>query len=176
MEPNKVLEQMAEQTATSSMRAQGRLQPTLLLLNAEGCTQFTHAGLSGESSKDHLAQVARLLAVAHCATGVSMVLEAWARVAKAPGGPLNERIEVVTVITETVLGTTTQLLEIRRNNQGKFKRLRPYDLQEADSVGGRFAGILPPFKPTPDQVREARLCLNLLGVSPDGKTLSRTHN
>lgn len=85
------LEALASQAkgyALHMMRSTGSVPPTVIADTAEGFVFCVPSGLPDEAAKDRFADVARLLAVAHGARAIAMVVEAWVRLAK-PGGHLD---------------------------------------------------------------------------------------
>lgn len=165
------LEKMATAIALQAMKSHGVVAPTLLISNELSCIKFVPNGLKDIAAKDMLAQTARLLAIANSATAVTTIFESWAHVAKMPGGPLTERLEVISIMTETQTGTRARILVIQRDGRGKFKRLRASGIPAPDSVEGRFTSLLPRHVPTPDDIRHARQLLCLMGISTDGKVI-----
>lgn len=162
------LEEFAKRIALDAMQNRGSVPPTVLVQSLDRVVKYAHKGLVDVEAKDRLAQIARLLAVANAASTVTMVLESWAWTAKELGGPLTDKIEVVTVMTETHQGTHALFLGIERSPNGKFKCFGEVPIPAPDSVAGRFANILPPILPTLRDVRIAEQVLSLLGVSIDG--------
>lgn len=166
------LEKLASAIALQALKSRGAVPPTLLISNELACIQFVPKGLLDVAAKDMLAHTARLLAVANSATTVTTIFESWAHVAKVPGGPLTEKLEVVSIMTETQTGIRARILAIQRDGRGKFKRLRESGLPAPDSVEGRFTSLLPPRVPTSDDIRHARQLLSLMGISTDGKVVT----
>ena len=168
------LEKLALTMSFKAMKSLGTVPPTLLISNDHACIHFVPTGMLDEAAKDKLAQVARLLAIANSAIAVTTIFESWAHVAKVPGGPLTEKLEVISIMTETESGTRSQILVIHRNERGKFKRLRESGIPRPDSVQGRFTSLLPNRVPTSDDISQARSLLGMMGIDADGKVI-QTH-
>jgi len=75
----------AQDYALHMMRTTGSVPPTVIADTKEGFIFCLPSGMPDEAAKDRFADVARLLAVAHDARAIVMVVEAWVRLAK-PGG------------------------------------------------------------------------------------------
>jgi hypothetical protein len=168
------LEQLARLIANRALKSKGAVPPSLLIANDESVIEFVPPSLADVAGKDHLAQVARLLAIANSATAITTIFESWAYIAKEPGGPLTEKLEAVSIMTEAAGRTRACILQLERNKRGKFRRLRDSGIPAPDDVQGRFASLLPPRVPTEDDKRHARQLLGLMGMAPDGNVI-RSH-
>ena len=169
-----MLEQSARMMANRALKSKGSVPPTLLIANDESVIQFVLQPLADVAGKDHLARVARLLAIANSATAITTIFESWAYVAKEPGGPLTEKLEAVSIMTEAAGKTKPCILLLERNKRGKFRRLRDSGMPTPDDVQGRFASRLPQRVPIEDDMRHARQLLGLMGIAPDGNVI-RSH-
>ncbi|MEO6246687.1 MAG: hypothetical protein ABIQ12_14775 [Opitutaceae bacterium] len=165
----------AEDFALFSMRAQGKVHPTLLAVGPGGPLFFVPSSLKDERAKDNFAQVARLICIAHAATAAVMILEAWMKVA-SPDGTLDltvppsqslHRKEVVMLTGESRTGCRQKILPIIRTGAGGFFGFGEFEGPEATSFSGRFAQILPPTPPTPADQARVGLLLTAMGVSAD---------
>jgi len=76
------LANQAQNYALHMMRTTGSVPATVIADTKEGFVFCVPAGLPDEAAKDQFADVARLLAVAHGARAIAMVVEAWVRLAK----------------------------------------------------------------------------------------------
>lgn len=164
--------QHAERYAEFSMRYDGRVPGTLLMHGPSGPAMYVPCHLDGDQAKNHFAATARQLAIAHDATAVVMVLEAWATQA-APGVPLDpsvppsqspHRQEVVALIGETAGTQKVVFLPIQRHAAGGFASFGPAQVQACDHAEGRLAQILPPHPPTPEEKSRARALLHEHGM------------
>ena len=165
----------AEDFALFSMRAQGKVLPTLFAVGPGGPLFFVPSSLADERAKDNFANVARLICVAHAATVAVMILEAWMKVA-SPDGTLDltvppsqslHRREIVMLTGEARAGFKQKILPIIRTGAGGFFGFGEFEGPEATSFSGRFAQILPPKPPTPENQAKARALLAAMGVNAD---------
>lgn len=165
----------AEEFARFSMRARGKVPPALLALGPDGPLFFIPSHLADERAKDNFATAARLVCIAHAATAAVMILEAWMKLA-APDGSLDLstppsesllRKEVVMLTGESRTSTQQKILPILRTGAGGFFGFGEFAGPEGTSFQGRFAQILPPNPPTPEQQAKARVLLAALGVTPE---------
>jgi len=164
----------AEHYAEFSMRQMGRVPPTFLALCPSGLTFYLPEAMGDERAKDNFAHTARLICLAHDASAVVMILEAWMKLA-APGETLDpkerpseaiDRREVV-VLAGEARGTQKQkFLPIIRTDAGGFFGFGESDVPQFDSLQGRFAEILPPHPATKERQAQARLQLHAMGI-PD---------
>ena len=165
----------AEDLALFSMRARGKVLPTLLAVGPDGPLVFVPSSLKDERAKDQFANLARLICIAHAATAAVMILEAWMKLASAEGKldltvPPSEsldRKEVVILTGESRSGCRQKLLPIIRTGAGGFFGFGEFEGPEATSFTGRFAQILPPKPPTPDNRAKARVLLAAMGVTTE---------
>ena len=165
----------AEDFALFSMRAQGKVLPTLFAVGPGGPLFFVPSSLANERAKDNFANVARLICIAHAATAAVMILEAWMKVA-SPDGTLDltvppsqslHRKEVVMLTGESRTGCRQKILPIIRTGAGGFFGFGEFAGPEVTSFSGRFAQILPPKPPRPAAQTRAGLLLTTMGVSAD---------
>jgi len=121
--------------------------------------------MGDERAKDNFANTAALICIAHDASAVVVILEAWIKVA-APGETLDlteppsealDRREVVVLSGEARESKRQKFLPIIRTDGGGFFGFGESDLPEFDNFQGRFAGILPPRPPAKEMQAKARL-------------------
>jgi hypothetical protein len=163
----------AEGYAEFAMRNIGHVPATMLAISPEGLLHFIPESLADERAKDDFANLGRLICAAHGATCAVMILEAWVKMAK-PGETLDtdtppseafDREEFVVVMGETQGRKTQRFLPIIRTDAGGFFGFGEFDASKFNGVEGRFAGMLPPKKPT-RETREATLAvLTMLGIT-----------
>ncbi|MEO0016915.1 MAG: hypothetical protein RLZZ522_198 [Verrucomicrobiota bacterium] len=162
----------AEHYATHMMRTTGSVPPTVIADTAAGYVFCMPAGLPDVAAKDRFAETARLLAVAHAATALVMVVEAWVRLAK-PGTPLDtetppsqapDRQEMVVLMLEDATRCGNRLLPIHRGPAGEFLEFGHHPMPDYASAEGRFAGLMPKVAPTPAEVASAKATLLKLGM------------
>jgi hypothetical protein len=166
----------AEDLALFSMRARGKVLPTLLAVGAGGPICFIPSSLKDERAKDNFANIARLVCVAHAATVAVLVVEAWMKTA-SPDGTLDltvppseslHRREVVMLTGESHAGCRQKILPIVRTGAGKFFGFGEFTTPPETTFTGRFAQILPPKVPTAAEQKEAATLLAVLGVTAEG--------
>ena len=162
----------AERYAQDSLQHRGYVPGTVLMLGPSGPGIYVPPQLDSESDRDHFAETARHLAVAHDATAVVMVLEAWARRA-VPGVGLDstvppsqapDRQEVVALIGEAAGMHQVRFLPLQRGASGTFAGFGPAQTLTGDHAEVRFAGILPTQPPTPEERARARAFLEAEGM------------
>ena len=104
-----------------------------------------------------------------------MILESWVTMAK-PGETLDtdtppseafDREEFVVVMGETQGRKTQRFLPILRTDVGGFFGFGEFDALKFDGIEGRFAGMLPPGKTTPEMRAVAQALLATMGVTRD---------
>jgi hypothetical protein len=163
----------AEHYAGFCMRNSGKMSPTLFLIGADGPLMFVPASLVGASEKDAFANTARLMCIAHGATAVVMMLEAWMKSA-TPGEKLDmteppseafDRQEVIVLMGESHTGQKQKFLPIIRSDNGKFFNLGETTVPGMDKMEGRFAQILPPKVPDGEMQLLAQTMLKVKGVN-----------
>ncbi len=178
----------AENYADFTLRYGGRVPEALLLLGPSGPSLYLPKNLSDEQAKDEFAATARHLAIAHDATALVMVFEAWARLAK-PGVPLDanlppseapDRQEVVALIGEAVGAQQARMIPILRNAVGTFSGLGESCVQTFDRAQGRFAEILPAQPPTAEEKARSEAILRAQGVvltptAPETSSMNPRH-
>jgi hypothetical protein len=157
----------AEHYADFAMRNLGRLHPALFLLGDHGLEMVMPDHLRDEDAKDDFALQARLACIAHGATAAVMALEAWATFAK-PNQPLDlstppseafDRREFVVLMGESRSGCRQRMLPIIRTDAGGFFGFGESEVPDAEEMSGRFAKILPPRVPTPQDRAMAKALL-----------------
>jgi len=162
----------AEGYAEFAMKNVGRVPPTMLALSPEGLLHFLPESLADERAKDDFANVGRLICAAYGATSAVMILEVWMKMAK-PGETLDmeapseafDREEFVVVMGEAQGRKTQRFLPIIRTGAGGFFGFGEFDASQFDGFEGRFAGMLPPKKPT-REMREVTLgVLTVMGIT-----------
>ncbi len=163
----------AEHYAGWAMRKIGNVPPTMMGLSPRGPLFFVPSAMADDRAKDNFANTARLICVAHDATAAVMILEAWMNCAP-PGGTLDMqerpseaigRREIVMLTGESRSGCKQKLLPIIRTGVGGFFGFGEYDSLAPDSFEGRFAGILPPKRPTREMQNKARMVLTAIGIT-----------
>jgi hypothetical protein len=162
----------AERYAQDSLQHRGHVPGTVLMLGSSGPGIYVPSQLDSESARNRFAETARHVAVAHDATAVVMVLEAWARRA-VPGLPFDptvppsqapDRQEVVALIGEAAGVQQVRFLPLQRGALGTFAGFGPAQTLTGDRAEGRFAGILPAHPPTPAERARARAFLQAEGT------------
>lgn len=163
----------AENFAGFSMCSSGKVPPVLFAASPGGPIFFMPSSLADVRAKDNFANAARLICVAHSATAVVMVLEAWMKLAKSDGSlDLNEppseawdRQEIVLLTGETHSGIKQKILPIIRTDAGGFFGFGEFQGPFPTSFEGRFAQMLPTKKPTLEMQNRARMFLVALGIT-----------
>jgi hypothetical protein len=163
----------AEGYANFALRKFGRMSPVLFAATPSGELWFVPDNLADVRAKNDFANTARLICVAYEAQAVVMALEAWVTIAK-PGEPLDNdtppseaynRQEFVVLMGEAAGHQHQKLLPIIRTGVGGFFGFGEFDSQAFDGFKGRFAGLLPPKAPGPDQRKLAKAMLAVMGVT-----------
>lgn len=166
------LADQAEHYATHMMRTTGSVPPTVIADTATGYVFCMPSGLPDTAAKDRFAETARLLAVAHAATALVMVVEAWVRLA-SPEGKLDtetppsqapDRREMVVLMLEDVTRCGNRFLPIHRDAGGGFVEFGHHPMPEFTTAEGRFAGLMPKHLPTAAEVAAAKATLLKLGM------------
>lgn len=154
------------------MRNSGRVTPALFLIGPDGPLMFVPERLADEHAKDDFATQARLMCIAHGATACVMVLEAWAKFAKAgekfdlteaPSEAFDRR-EFVVLMGETHDGQKQKFLPIIRSSNGKFFGFGESEAPTMDEMKGRFAQLLPTKVPDAAMRDLAKAMLKVKGV------------
>ena len=165
----------AEGYAEFAMKNIGRVPPTMLAISPEGLLHFIPESLEDERAKNDFANIGRLICAAYGATCMVMILESWVTMAK-PGQTLDvttppseafDREEFVVVMGEAQGRKTQRFLPILRTDAGGFFGFGEFDALKFDGIEGRFAGMLPPAKPTPETQAMAQALLAAMGVTLD---------
>lgn len=163
----------AQHYAESSMRFGGRVPGTLFLLAPSGVGVYVPQSLGDEQAKSNFAAAARRLAIAHDASAVVMVLEAWTTVSTS-GVPLDptippsqapDRQEVVALVGEAAGVQKVSFLPIQRNAAGTFSGFGETRVVCCDQIQGRFAQILPAQPPTEEERLHAAATLRAMGIT-----------
>ncbi len=163
----------AQGYAEFSMRKIGQVPPTLIALSPKGPIHLIPQNLADERAKNHFANTARLVCIAHDVTAAVLVLESWMTAAK-PGEELDtteppseafDRQEVVMLLGEAVGQQKRRLLPIIRSDNGDFFGFGDYQGPKLDSFEGRFAQILPPKKPDTEAKLLAGAMLTVRGIT-----------
>jgi hypothetical protein len=153
----------------------GRVPPTMLAVAPEGLLHFIPETLADERAKNDFANIGRLICAAYGATCMVMILESWVTMAK-PGKTLDmetppseafDREEFVVVMGETFGSKTQRFLPIIRTDAGGFFGFGEFEASKFDGIEGRFAGMLPTEKPTPEMRAMAQALLAAMGVTRD---------
>lgn len=159
--------------ADFQLRQDGTFPPTCFLLAKQGPVIFQPGPVTDAASKDRMAMLVQLFCVAHAATAVVMVMEAWASFG-TPDAPLDpkempsetlHRKEIVIVAGESRERVRQQCLPLIRTGSGTYFGLGD-DLSppEGTTMEGRFTQFLPPVPPTARQRRWAKESLQRMGV------------
>ena len=174
---NEVVKQ-AVKYAEQSMKSIGHVPPTLLAQTPDGLIIHTPREMEDERHKNNFANTARMIAVAHDATAVAVILESWMTSARE-GKPLDpsippaespDRDECVVIQAEANGAAKTKFLSIQRNSNRKFTGFscdHP-DLNK-DEMQGRFVGILPPKQASLENKKMAKQVLMVMGIVTDNK-------
>ena len=163
--------------AEHMMATAGSVPPTLMAATPEGFLMFVPKSLKDVAEKDKFANAGRLLAVAHKATAVALVLETWATSAKRPGPALPQvppsqspdRVEVVVIMAEARGVKAQQFLSIQRDSRGKFAWFGTSPEPEFNEMEGRFAQMMPPKKPSDKDAQMAKMRLTAMGIIVERK-------
>jgi hypothetical protein len=162
----------AEHFANYSMRNMGSMPPMLFLIGPDGPLMFMPESLEDGAAKDDFATKARLMCIAHAATAVVMVLEAWAKFAKpdekfdeteAPSEAFDRR-EVIVLMGESQTGQQQKILPIIRSGNGKFFGFGEPDAHTMNEMKGRFAQLLSNKVPDAAMRTLAKAMLKVKGV------------
>ena len=156
------------------MKNIGHVPPTMLAVSPEGLLHFLPESLADERAKNDFANVGRLICAAYGATSAVMILEAWVKLAK-PGETLDmeeapseafDREEFVVVMGETQGWKTQRFLPIIRTDVGGFFGFGEFDASKFEGgIEGRFAGMLPPKKPTRETRKMTLAVLTAMGIT-----------
>ena len=174
----------AEHYAGWAMRKIGNVPPTMMALSPRGPLFFVPSAMTDDRAKDNFANTARLICVAHDATALVMILEAWMNCAP-PGETLDMqerpseaigRREIVMLTGESRSSCKHKLLPIIRTDAGGFFGFGEFDSPAPDSFQGRFAEILPPKRPTKEMRNKARMLLAVIGITDAALRNDPTNN
>lgn len=159
--------------AEFAMRNIGHVPPALLAESPIGPIHFIPDSLKDERAKDNFANTPRLICVGYEVTAAVLVLEAWMKMAK-PGEELDmteppseafDRREVVVLTGETARHGEQRLLPIIRTDAGGFFGFGEHDGPKLDNYEGRFAQLLPPKRPGPEERELALAMLATMGIT-----------
>ncbi|MCX6874582.1 MAG: hypothetical protein NTW21_12370 [Verrucomicrobia bacterium] len=166
------LARQAKDYALHMMRTTGSVPPTVIADTKDGFIFCVPAGMPDDAAKDRFAEVARLLAVAHCAHAIVMVLEAWVRMAR-PGGHLDtdpppsqapDRQEMVVLMLEEQTRCANSFLPIIRDVFGAFVEFGENPVPHFTSTAGRFSGLMPKRPQSAQEVTLAKATLHAMGM------------
>jgi len=158
----------AESYATFTMRGSGHLGATLMALSANGTLMFLPGSTPDAQAKDEFVRIARLVCIAHCATAVVLVAEAW--MSRQPGpserrSAASDPQEIIMVQGEAPESRKQKMLPIIRDKSGMFCRFGTSGDFQSEGVRGRFSRFLPPRPPSPEIQSAAKGVLATLGVT-----------
>lgn len=131
--------------AEFAMRRSRRVPPTLMALSPDGLLFFVPETMANDRAKDDFANASRFVCVAHAATEVVMILEAWMKVAP-PGEALDpgeqpseaiDRKEVVVLAGESRQKRVQKFLPIIRTDVGGFFGFGESNLPDYTNFEGR---------------------------------------
>ena len=176
----------AEDLALFSMRARGKVLPTLLAVGPGGPLFFVPASLKDERAKDQFANLARLICIAHAATAAVMILEAWMKLASADGKldltvPPSEsmdRKEVVVLTGESRTGCRQKMLPLIRTGAGGFFGFGEFEGPEPTSFNSTSIDFFTPWNVrSPEPFQDSPLFFRfvlLKVISPNSLTLKKS--
>lgn len=182
MNPNPPESEIARLTALANQAAHyanhmmlttGSVPPTVIADTSDGYVFGMPSGLPDEAAKDRFAEAARLLAVAHGATAIAMILEAWVRLPDASGhldthtppSQAPDRKEMVVVVVEGTTRCANRFLPIIRDTAGGFIEFGHHPMPDFANAEGRFAGLMPKHQAGPADVARARAGLAAMGFT-----------
>ncbi|KAB2637982.1 MAG: hypothetical protein DVB25_08880 [Verrucomicrobia bacterium] len=166
------LAQQAQQYALHMMHSTGSVPLTVIADTVDGFIFGMPSGMPDEAAKDRVAEVTRLLAIAHGARAIMIVAEAWVRMA-VPGKQLDtnsppsqspERQEVVVLMLEGQTRSATGLLPILREGSGEFREFGQIPALNFTSTSGRFTGLMPKHPHSAQVVAAAKAALLAMGM------------
>lgn len=176
--PQEILEPLLAQAqgyAEFSMRKIGQVPPTLIAESPKGPIHLIPKDLADERAKNHFANTARLVCIAHDVTAAVLVLESWMTAAK-PGEALDpseppseafDRQEVVVLLGEAVGQQKRKFLPIIRSDNGDFFGFGDYEGPKLENFQGRFSQVLPPKKPDAKAKMLAGAMLKVMGITEE---------
>lgn len=170
------LEALAAQAADYArymMTTTGAMPPTVIAVTDEGLIFCMPDDLTNDSAKDRFAEVARLLAVAHCARAIVMIVEAWAAMPDAnghldtntPPSQSPNRREIVALMLEDHNSSATRMLFIQRDAAGAFTTFDDSQSLQFGESRGRFSGLMPRHKPSVREAAKAKATLAALKMN-----------
>lgn len=126
-----------------------------------------------DAAKDRFADVARLLAVAHDASALVLIAEAWASLpdarghidAETPPSKSPTRQEIVALMLEDGTRQGSMLIPIVRGWNEAFVGFGDTAPVVYGQSEGRFSGMMPPRKPGPEDRAKASALLKALGLN-----------
>ena len=185
-QPEKIQQLLAAGRAVAEgfRRDNGQVPPLMVCVSEEGLVLHSATSTSHPQVKDDFAGACRLLARANRATGMVLVLEAWARLAPVGGtidtdirpSTASDRIEIVSLNAEIPGHGYLAMHDIQRDKDGKFSALVEDRGMGAADMQGRFAGILPKTPPSDIEVEVAKKVLRGFGINPDGTRVNPQWN
>jgi hypothetical protein len=170
--------------ALHMMRTTGSVPPTVIADTNEGYVFCMPTALTDDAAKDRFAEVARLFAIAHEASALVLVVEAWAKLPDArghldtetPPSESPDRKEVVALMLEDHSRCATCLLPITRDETEKFSAFGDTAPLEFGESAGRFSKLMPRNKPSAREAAQAKASLLSLGMSIVNRGFDPTMN
>jgi hypothetical protein len=167
------LARQAKDYALHMMRTAGSMPPTVIADTAEGYVFCVPGVFTDDAAKDRFADVARLLAVAHNASALVLIAEAWASLPDARGHIDTEtppsqsanRKEIIALMLEDGNRQGSMLIPIVRGWNEVFVGFGDTAPVAYGQSEGRFSGMMPPRKPGPDDRAKAAALLQALGLN-----------
>jgi hypothetical protein len=167
------LARQAKDYALHMIRTAGSLPPTVIADTAEGYVFCVPGVFTDDAAKDRFADVARLLAVAHSASALVLIAEAWASLpdarghidAETPPSKSPTRQEIVALMLEDGTRQGSMLIPIVRGWNEVFVGFGDTAPVAYGQSEGRFSGMMPPRKPGPDDRAKAAALLQALGLN-----------
>ena len=167
------LARQAKDYALHMMRTAGSMPPTVIADTAEGYVFCIPGVFTDDAAKDRFADVARLLAVAHNASALVLIAEAWASLpdargridAETPPSKSPTRQEIVALMLEDGTRQGSVLIPIVRGWNEAFVGFGDTAPVVYGQSEGRFSGMMPPRKPGPEDRTKAAALLQALGLN-----------
>ena len=167
------LARQAKDYALHMMRTAGSIPPTVIADTADGYVFCVPGAFTDDAAKDRFADVARLLAVAHNASALVLIAEAWASLPDASGhldtdtppSQSPNRREIVALMLEDDRRRGSMLIPIVRGWNDAFVGFGDTAPVAYGQSEGRFSGMMPPRKPGPEERAKAAALLKALGLN-----------
>ena len=167
------LARQAKDYALHMMRTAGSIPPTVIADTADGYVFCVPGAFTDDAAKDRFADVARLLAVAHNASALVLIAEAWASLPDASGhldtdtppSQSPSRREIVALMLEDDTRRGSMLIPIVRGWNDTFVGFGDTAPVAYGQTEGRFSGMMPPRKPGPEDRAKAAELLKVLGLN-----------